>query len=89
MSGLQPFPPKAYFQYRVMAITNPRSGIRLDIGWFLFANNIWFLLPGLLFQFLMFTLFESVINIYTTQIIPRRDLSFFESRRVLFPASHI
>lgn len=49
-----------------------------------FANNIWFLLPGLLFQFLMFTLFESVINIYTTQIIPRRDLSFFESRRVLF-----
>ncbi|WP_328700195.1 MFS transporter [Brucella tritici] len=48
------------------------------------ANNIWFLFPGLLFQFLMFTLFESAINIYTTQIIPRRDLSFFESRRVLF-----
>ncbi|NKC22615.1 hypothetical protein HED50_12480 [Ochrobactrum oryzae] len=88
MSGLQPFPPKAYFQYRVMAITNPRSGIRLDIGWFLFANNIWFL-PWVAFPVSDVHAFESVINIYTTQIIPRRDLSFFESRRVLFPASHI
>lgn len=48
------------------------------------SYNAYLLFPGLLFQFLMFTLFESAINIYTTQIIPRKDLSFFESRRILF-----
>lgn len=49
-----------------------------------FANNAGFLFPGLLFQFMMLTVFESAINIYTTQLIPRRELSYFESRRVLF-----
>ncbi|MBV2143648.1 MFS transporter [Falsochrobactrum sp. TDYN1] len=48
------------------------------------THEPYLLFPGLLFQFLMFTLFESAINIYTTQIIQRRDLSFFESRRILF-----
>ena len=55
----------------------------ISAGSFL-ANSVWFLFPGLLFQIFMFSLFESAINIYTTQLISRRDLSFFESRRVLF-----
>lgn len=55
----------------------------ISAGSFL-ANSACFLFPGLLFQIFMFSLFESAINIYTTQLITRRDLSFFESRRVLF-----